>query len=145
MAGAFGSNLSTYIERTPQSLLNLIKFRESAEGEALRREVSDRLDTNDGTEFSAAIEGGLKKAIPTSVLQAARNRFSTLMKAGNPNASAEAVWGDNNTGDSSTWLWRERSRKLLLGEAKLRGVRSESPCLCGSGDRLGDCCLRPLR
>jgi SIR2-like domain len=145
MAGAYGSNLSAYIERTPQSLLNLIKFRESAEGEALRREVSDRLDTNDGTEFSAAIEGSLKKAIPTAILQAARNRFSTLMKAGNPNASADAIWADNNTGDASIQLWRDRSRELLLIEARARGVRSESPCLCGSGDRLRDCCLRPLR
>jgi hypothetical protein len=60
MAGAFGSNLSTYIEGNPGALLGLIKFRESAEGEALRREVSDRLDANDGTEFSAAIEGSLQ-------------------------------------------------------------------------------------
>ncbi len=84
LAGVFGSNLSTFLERNPRSLLKLIQFRESAEAEALRREVLDRLDKNDGTEFSAAIEGSLKKAIPTAVLEAARNRFSTLMKAGNP-------------------------------------------------------------
>jgi hypothetical protein len=145
MAGAFGSNLSTYIERNPGALLGLIKFRESTEGEALRREVSDRLDANDGTEFSAAIEGSLQRAIPTAVLQAARNKFSTLIKAESRAASADALWADKSTGDSSLWLWRARSRELLLGEAKARGVRSDSPCLCGSGDRLADCCLRPLR
>ncbi len=145
MAGAFGSNLSAYIERNPGALLGLIKFRESAEGEALRREVSDRLDANDGTEFSAAIEGSLQRAIPTAVLQAARNKFSTLMKAESRAASADAVWADKSTGDSSLWLWRARSRELLIGEAKARGVRSDSPCLCGSGDRLSDCCLRTLQ
>jgi hypothetical protein len=145
MAGTFGSNLSNYIESNPGALLGLIKFREAAEGEALRREVSDRLDGNDGTEFSAAIEGSLQRAIPTAVLQAARNKFSTLIKAESRAASADAVWADKSTGDSSLWLWRARSRELLLGEAKARGVRSDSPCLCGSGDRFSDCCLRPLK
>lgn len=145
MVGAFGSNLSTYIERNPGTLINLIKFRESGEGAALRREVSDCLDVNDGTEFSAAVEGGLKRAVPSAVLQAARNRLSTLLKAGNPAASAEAIWADNNAGDSSLRLWRDRSRELLLSEARAKGVRSDAPCLCGSGDRLGDCCLRTLR
>lgn len=145
MAGAFGSNLSTFIEGNPKELLGLIKFRESAEGEALRREVSDRLDANGGTEFSTAIEGSLQRAIPTAVLQAARNKFSTLIKAESRAASADALWADKTTSDSSLWLWRARSRELLLGEAKTRGVRSDSPCLCGSGDRFADCCLRPLR
>lgn len=145
MAGAFGSNLSTYIERNPAALLLILKFRESAEGEALRREIADRLDTNDGTQFSSAIEGTLKKAVPTAVLQAARNKFSTLIKAAGPTVSADAVWADQSTGDPSLWRWRARSRELLLKEAGLRGVRSDSPCLCGSGDRLRDCCMRPLR
>lgn len=145
MAGVFGANLSAFLERNPRSLFKLIEFRETVEADALRREVSDRLDKNDGTEFSAAIEGSLKKAIPAAVLQAAQNRFSTLMKTENPNGSAKAVWGDQKTGDSSLRLWRDRSRELLLSDAKARGVRSDSPCLCGSGDRLRDCCLRPLR
>ena len=38
MAGAYGSNLSSYLEANPQALLILLKFRESAEGEALRRD-----------------------------------------------------------------------------------------------------------
>jgi SIR2-like domain len=145
MAGTFGSNLSSYLEVNPRSFLILLKFRESAEGETLRKEVSDRLDTNDGTEFSSSVEGSLKRAIPAAVLQAVRNKFSTLMKAANASASAEVIWANNNTDDSSLRLWRERSRELLLSEAKARGVQSASPCLCGSGDRLRDCCLRPLR
>ncbi|MFP5235955.1 MAG: SEC-C metal-binding domain-containing protein [Acidobacteriota bacterium] len=31
-----------------------------------------------------------------------------------------------------------------MAEVKARGLKSDSPCLCGSGDRLRDCCLRPL-
>ncbi len=144
MSGAFGSNLSAYIERNPRTLLDLLKFRETNEAEVLRREVADRLTTNDGTEFSTAIEGSLRNAIPKALLQAARNRFSALVKADNPAASAKAVWSDQTAGDASLWLWRARARELLLSETKLRGVRSSSLCICGSGDLLRDCCMRPL-
>jgi hypothetical protein len=145
LAGAYGSNLSSYIERNPSVLLKILDFRGTTEGEALRREVADRLETNEGAEFSAAIEGSLKKAIPVSVIQAARNKFSTLLKSNNRNASVTAVWADSNTDDLSLRLWRDRSRELLWIEAKKLGVKSDSLCLCGSGDRLRDCCLRPLK
>jgi SIR2-like domain len=145
LSGAYGSNLSSFIEAQPKSLLEVLKFRESPEGAVLRREISDRLDTNDGTEFSVAIQGALKRSVPTAVLQSARNRFSSLLKAQSPHASAGAVWADVHTGDSSLRLWRERSRELLLAEAKRRGLRSDSSCLCGSGDPLRDCCMKSLR
>jgi hypothetical protein len=144
LAGAFGSNLSTYIERNPGALLRILKFRESAEGEAFRREISDRLSTVQGGEFSAAIDGGLKKTIPPDVLQAARNKFSTLLAAGNPKASASALWVDSKTDDQSLRLWRARSKELLLAAKQKRGLTSTSPCLCGSGDSIGECCSRAL-
>lgn len=144
MSGAFGSNLSGYIERNPRTLLDILKFRETSEAGALRREVADRLATNDGTEFSTAIEGSLKSAIPKALLQAAQNKFSALVKANSPAASANAVWSDQNAGDASLWLWRARARELLLEAARLRGVGSGSPCICGSGDPLRGCCMRPL-
>lgn len=144
MSGAFGSNLSAYVERNPKSLLDLLKFRETNEAGALRREVADRLATNDGTEFSTAIEGGLRSAIPKALLQAARNKFSALVTANSPAASANAVWADQTAGDASLWLWRARARELLLDEARLRGVRASSPCICGSGDPLRNCCMRAL-
>jgi hypothetical protein len=144
MSGAFGSNLSAYIERNPKTLLDLLKFRETNEADALRREVADRLKTNDGTEFSTAIEGSLRSAIPKAVLQAARNKFSALVKANSPTASANAVWADQTAGDASLWLWRARARDLLLEETRRRGIASSSPCICGSGDFLRDCCMRPL-
>jgi len=144
MSGAFGSNLNAYIERNPRTLLDLLKFRETNEAEVLRREVADRLATNDGTEFSTAIEGSLRSAIPKALLQAARNKFSALVKTKSPEASAKAVWADQTAGDASLWLWRARARELLLDEARLRGARSSSPCICGSGDPLRDCCMRTL-
>jgi hypothetical protein len=145
LGGVYGSNLSGSLERSPAAFLRILDFRATMEGEALRREVSDRLETNDGTEFSAAIEGSLKRAIPNVVLQAARNKFSTLLKTANQCASAAAVWSDSNAGDPSLRLWRERSRALLWEEARALRLDSSSPCMCGSGDRLRDCCLKPLR
>lgn len=144
MSGAFGSNLNAHIERNPRTLLDLLKFRETNEAEALRREVADRLTTNDGTEFSTAIEGSLRSAIPNALLQAARNKFSALVKANSTVASAKAVWADQTAGDASLWLWRARARELLVDEAQRRGITSSSPCICGSGDLLRDCCMRPL-
>jgi hypothetical protein len=144
LTGAYGSNLSTFIEQNQTALLSILKFRESREGEALRREVADRIATNEGAEFSAAIEGGLAAAIPVSVIQSARNKFSTLIKTDSTQASATAIWADSNTDDRSLCLWRERSRELLWIEAKARGAKSDSVCICGSGDRMRDCCLRPL-
>ena len=145
LGGVYGSNLSTFLEKNPTAFLKILEFRATAEGEALRREVSDRLETNDGTEFSAAIEGSLKMAIPNMVLQAARNKFSTLMKTVNQNASVTAVWSDSTAGDPSLRLWRERSRVLLWEDAQSLGLNSDSLCMCGSGDRLRDCCLKPLK
>jgi hypothetical protein len=145
LGGTLGSNLSLFIERNPAVLLSIIQFRESAEGEALRREIADCLKTNEGTEFSAAIEGSLKRAVPMSIVQAARNKFSTLLKTENPLSSVAAVWANSKTDDLSLRLWREQSRERLLSDAKVRGAKSDSPCLCGSGDQLRECCLRPLR
>lgn len=145
LTGAYGSNLSHYIENNPAVLLKILEFRESGEGEALRREIADRLETNDGTEFSAAIDGGLKKAIPIAVVQVAKDRFSTLLKTDDPSSSAAAVWGDVNTDDQSLWRWRDHSRDLLWIEAKAFGIKSDSLCMCGSGDRLKDCCLKALQ
>ena len=144
MAGAYGSNLSSYIETNPNTLLSILQFRESAEGESLRREIADRLNTNSGSEFSAAIEGSLKKAVPGAVLQAARNKFSELIKAQSQVGSADAVWINRGADDLSLWRWRAHSKEILLHEAQSRDIRSSSPCLCGSGDRFRDCCLRPL-
>jgi hypothetical protein len=145
LTGAYGSNLSSYIETHPDVLLKILEFRGSGEGEALRRELSDRLETNDGTEFSAAIDGSVRKAIPTAVIQAAKNKFSMLLKTDNPNSSATAVWGNSNADDQSLWRWREHSRDLLWIEAKALGIKSDSSCMCGSGDRLRDCCLKALK
>ena len=145
LAGAYGSNLSTYIERNPYALLRILEFRQSGEGEAFRREVSDCLSTVQGAEFSAAIDGGLKRAIPADVVQSARNRFSTLLSADRPSASASALWANSNTDDQSLRLWRARSRDLLLLARRERGLNSNSPCLCGSGDSMRECCLRALQ
>jgi hypothetical protein len=60
LAGAYGSNVSAYIERNPGALLRILEFRQSGEGEAFRREVSDCLSTVQGAEFSAAIDGASK-------------------------------------------------------------------------------------
>lgn len=145
MSGAFGSNLSSYIENFPLTLLNILKFRETTEGIQLRREIADRLQTNDGTEFSTAIEGSLRQSIPYAVLQASRNKFSSLVKANTHLANADAIWADKNTGDASLCLWREQSKRLLINQARSLGIHPNDQCICGSGDPLKNCCMKPLK
>ena len=131
MSGRYGTNLSEMLEKRPALLLDIVRFRETAEGESLRREISERLETNGESEFSAAIDGSLRRALPSALIQAARNTFSGLVKTSNPSASAAAIWSDANADDGALRLWRDRSRQLLLEQAKLRDVKPESPCLCG--------------
>jgi hypothetical protein len=144
LTGAFGLNASSFLETNPRTFLEILAFRETAEGQALRREIADRLETNDGSEFSAAIEGGLSRAIPPKVLQSARDKFSIIIKTANTRASTSTIWAGLNNNDMSLRRWRERSRELLWTEAKKRNAKSTSPCICGSGDAMQACCLRPL-
>lgn len=144
VSGAYGVNVSGVIEAYPQLLMNILSFRESPEGQAIRREIADVLDSNSGAEFAVSVEGSLRRAIPTVVLQAARNRFSKIAHT-SVFSSAPLLWTNSSANDSNLRKWRERSREILLSDAKLKGVSPNDPCLCGSGDKLRDCCLRPLR
>jgi hypothetical protein len=145
LSGRFNADLGTALAARPEILRNVLRFRNTAEGEAFRKEVRQQLLANDASEFSASINAGLARNIPIKILEAARDRLSSLFTEKVTISPVPAVWASAFQSDDSTRLWRAKSRKQLLDLAKARRVAGDDPCVCGSGDRLRLCCLQPLR
>jgi hypothetical protein len=145
LSGTFNADLGAALTSQPGILRDILRFRETAEGEAFRREVHDQLQTDKANEFSASINAGLAKNIPIRVLQEARDKLSSLVTENIKISPVPAVWTNTFQSDNSTRLWRLRSRAMLLDLAKKRGIGKDDPCICGSGDNLRLCCMLPLR
>src|SRR6266851_3673589 len=139
MSGRFASNLGSWVKTEPTVLRTVLKFRETPEGIILRGEIRDNLKVELGSDFATAINAGLKRNVPSAVLDKARDTMNRAALADGRRAITPAVWADNLTGDSSTDLWRQRSRRELLNIAEKLGTNKNSPCICGSGEKLTNC------
>ena len=146
LTGRFNSDLGALIEHSPGLLEGVLRFRESASGTSFRREIAERLITNEGGQVVAAVNSGLHEAMPTSVLEQARDALSGLFM---PRASGAtirpAVWGDLRNGDERIAVWRRRSRARLDEIRATRGLRPYDQCPCGSGEKLKFCCSAALQ
>lgn len=128
----FNSDLGALIKHQPALLGGALRFRESAGGNSVRRELVERPATNDGGQTVAAVNAGFREAIPTSVLQQARDELSGLFM---PRISSPilrpAAWGDLRNGEERMAGWRRESRARL---DEFREVGRWSPydrCSCG--------------
>ena len=146
LTGRFNSDLGELIEQQRELLGGVLDFRESSAGIAFRREVADRLATNEGGQVTAAVNAGLREALPSCVLEQARNELSGLFLS-RPTGSriSPAVWGDLRNGEDRIARWRHRSRILLEDYCKSNGVRIYDGCPCGSGEKVRFCCSSALR
>ena len=146
LTGRFNSDLGALIEQQPDLLGGVLGFRESTGGKSFRREVAERLATNEGGQVIAAVNAGLREALPTSVLQAARDQLSGLFL---PRAAGmrlrPAVWGDLRNAEDRVARWRKRSRMLLDGLCKDNRLNPYDTCPCGSGEKIRFCCAAALR
>ncbi len=146
LTGRFNSDLGALIEQQPELLEGVLRFRESALGNSFRREIAARLAENKGGQTVAAVNSGLKEAIPPSVLQQAHNELSGLFM---PRVSGTtlhpAVWGDLRNSDRRIIGWRRRSRAILEELRADHGFNLYGPCPCGSGEKLKFCCLSALK
>jgi hypothetical protein len=145
LSGTFNADLGAALVAQPGILRDILRFRDTAEGEAFRREVRDQLLADEASEFSASINAGLARNIPIRILQEARDKLSSLVTENIKISPVPAVWTNTFQSDNSTRLWRLRSRAMLLDLAKKRGIGKDDPCICGSGDNLRLCCMLPLR
>ena len=146
LTGRFNSDLGALIEQHPELLEGVLRFRESAVGNSFRREIAERLAKNEGGQMVAAVNSGLNEAIPTSVLQQARDELSGLFMPRAVGAILRpAVWGDLRNGEERIAAWRKRSRALLSELRADSRLNPYGPCPCGSGEKLKFCCLLALR
>src|ERR1039458_6677601 len=145
LSGRFNTDIGAALVSQPTILEGIMRFRETNEGEAFRSEVRDKLLTNDASELSASVNARIARNIPVQILEKARDQLSTLLTESVSATPVPAVWADSLQLDDSTRFWRAKSRQILLGLAKERGISGNDPCICGSGDKLGLCCLAPLR
>ena len=146
LTGQFNSDLGALIEKQPDLLGGVVQFRESSAGISFRREVAQRLATNEGGQVTAAVNAGLREALPASALQEARDQLSGLFmpRAAGPRL-IPAVWGDLRNGEARIAGWRRRSRELLDDLCNTNRFGPYGPCPCGSGEKLRFCCKMALR
>jgi hypothetical protein len=142
--GSFNSDLGRFMLSDPNIFGQMLRFRNTPEGESIRREVKSCLAETNGDRFNTAVNAALTKAIPTSVLQKARDRMSTLLTTSARSAVVAAVWSNASQPDDYTKYWRRKALRNLLEYCSQRGVHKNDACPCGSGDELRLCCLPPL-
>jgi hypothetical protein len=146
MTGKFNSDLGAYVEITPTVWSAILTFRDTQAGVNLRREISQELATNEGGEFAASVNAGLRHIVPSDVMDKARDELSELMfRRTKESTVVPAVWINVRNSDAIARKWRERCRKELEAHCKLLGIRPSDLCPCGSGEKLRDCCSRALR
>ncbi|HXM66509.1 MAG TPA: SIR2 family protein [Candidatus Acidoferrum sp.] len=145
LSGRFNTDLGAALISQPAIFQKILGFRNTAEGEAFRREVRQQLLENEASEFSASVNAGLTRNIPLQVLEKARDKLSSLLTEKAALSPVPAVWTNSFQSDDTTWLWRAKSRSLLLELARQRGIGGNDPCICESGDKLRLCCLQPLK
>lgn len=145
LTGRFNSNLGLLAHKNPEVVRSILAFRESQHGEVFRREIAERLVSNEGGEVFASMNAGLQKALPYGALQKARDQFSGLFVSGVAGeANNPALFGDLRNADERIRGWRKHSLlrlKQVAAEHKLEAYR---PCPCGSGESFKFCCLAAL-
>jgi hypothetical protein len=140
------TDLGDLVFNDPTILTAIVKFRETQDGIELRRRIRETLSTNEGNEFTAAVNAGLKRNIPLRLLEQARNQLSGLLVAQSSKYPLTgAVWNTIPNSDSALHLWRKRSLEVLERYCLENRIGPYDPCPCKSGASLRFCCLHPLK
>ncbi|MFY9680865.1 MAG: SIR2 family protein [Candidatus Sulfotelmatobacter sp.] len=142
--GAYNSDLGALVSRDMSVMRKIVRFRESPEGEAFRREVAQVIANEAGRVFDASVNAGLSRAVPVAILQSAQDRLLRLMTESARITRVPAVWGSTAMSDASTRHWRAKSQRQLLEMCRAVGIGRNDPCICGSDEKLRLCCLAPL-
>jgi hypothetical protein len=146
LTSRFNTDLGHYIQSNPKVLEAILKFRDTQEGFNLRKEILAELATNSGGDFVASVNAGLKRFLPTQVMEAAHDQLSSLLFKNQPESAViPAVWTNTRNSDLIAKLWRKRCRKELEDYCRKWGFRDASACPCGSGEKLRLCCALALR
>jgi hypothetical protein len=145
LAHRFNTDLSEYSLDDQRVLDSILRFRASAEGVQLRREILDQLSINEGADFVASINAGLRAVIPTRTLQAARDKMAGLLiHQGVISNLTPALW-NNTLSMKALSLWKRKSSKTFQEYCKKHHIGPNDYCPCASGERLRFCCNESLQ
>lgn len=107
LTSRFNSDLGAYVEATPSVWATILAFRDTQAGANLRREILQEVATNEGGEFVAAVNAGLRQIVPTAVMDNARDQVTELMlRTNRDSAVVPAVWTNVRNSDAIARLWR---------------------------------------
>lgn len=145
LSGRFNSDLGAIIANDNSIFGAILRFRDTSESQALRREIHNQLDTNASSDFVASVNAGINRVISPETLEKARDQIIGLLFAGRNNTPViRAVWNNFNNSDSVLKRWRKRSANELCQYCRTYGIRPKDLCPCRSGERLRDCCANAL-
>ena len=145
VSGSLTVRLDEILHKDPNLLYGILRFRSTQASLDLRKGIQDHLKSEGQSEFGPAIDGALRRSLPFSTVQAARQEMQNLLLSSSIRSTTPAVWTAPSYGDTDTKHWRNVSRNTLLNMLRDRRENTFSPCLCHSGDRVRDCCLVALR
>ena len=139
LAGNFSTNLGAFVQKNPQTIYSILKFRDSPQGISLRKDIFGHLALSNGGEVAASINAGLSSVLPFRVIQEARDNFAKLSVASHP-GDYPAVWNDANFGNKALELWKKRSLSEFQAACNKLRLSPYDLCPCGSGEKVKFCC-----
>jgi len=147
MCGRFDADLGEYVRQEPSILKTVLQFRDIQAGVALRKEILSYLNASEGGEVAVAINGGLRKTIPTDILDKAKDQFVSLLVPSSASKQARpAIWNDARYSDEKALsLWKKRSHSIFTEKCKIMKIDPYGPCPCNSGEKMKFCCGQEFR
>jgi hypothetical protein len=143
--GRFNSDLGDLVFQAPEVLDAILRFRETDEGISFRKSIREMLATNEGAEFTASVNAGLKRNIPGALLDQARDQLAGLLTSQSSKFRATgAVWNNTQNMDSLLRVWRAQSLSGLEAYCAEKHIGQYDLCPCNSGEKLRFCCFKAL-
>ena len=139
VAGDYDFQFGDVFIQNKDFINSILKFRDTNEGVSLRKEILERLQTSDGAEIPAAINGNLKSILNTSILKNAKSKLAGLMTLQGKN-NVNALWNNKAYDQDAMQRWRVRSKKMFEEYCATHNVSPYELCPCGSGDKVKFCC-----
>jgi hypothetical protein len=123
----------------------ILGFRDTNAGAQLRAYVHKYLEANQGAEIVAAIDAGLRQALPSRLLDEARGTMSALLLASRVVMGVTpGIWSDADHLWSGPAAWRAGTRARLDNYLREQKLGPYDLCPCGSYEKVKYCCQAAL-
>lgn len=146
LTGRFDMDLGKLVLEDPSILLAILRFRDTQDGFALRKDILEQLSLGLDSDFVTSVNASLSSSIPPRTLQAARDKLAGLLTPKYYESGiTTVVWNDINYDKNALLLWKKRNEKEFLEYCRLQNINNYDLCPCGSGDKMKFCCKESLQ